>query len=206
VIDLIGRYFVRFGYLIVFGTCFLENSAFVGAVIPGDAVLLLAGFYVQRTDLNLAPVVILSFIGAILGDSLGYLVGRTFGRRLVDRFGQRLLPQKRLERIDRYFKEYGTWAVAMGRITPIVRTVNTFTAGMAKMPFHRFIVAVASAAAVWSVAMPVAGFLFSGSLEIVRHALGWAGVVILVLFIGGLVFTYRRMTKRLAEETLGEEP
>ncbi len=204
-IDIVGRYFVRWGYAIVFGACLFENSAFIGAVVPGDAVLLLAGFYVQRSRLNLAPVVALAFVGAIIGDSFGYMIGRKFGRRLVDRFGQRLLPQRRLERIDRYFKEYGTWAVAMGRITPIVRTFNTFTAGMAKMPFPRFIAAVAGAAAVSSVAMPVVGFLFSGSLEIVRRALGWAGVVILVIFVGGLVFTYRRMAKRLAEETLGED-
>ncbi len=203
-IDLIRPYFEHFGYLIVFAACMLENSAFVGSVIPGDVVLLLAGFYVQRSSLNLAPVVALAFCGALIGDSLGYVIGRTAGRKMVDRFGKRLLPAKRLERIDRYFKEYGTWAVAMGRITPVVRTFNTFAAGMARMPFPRFIAAVAAAAAVWSVAMPVVGFLFSGSLEIVRSALGWAGVAILVLFAGGLVFTYRRMTKRLSEEAIGD--
>ena len=204
-IDLIRPYFEHFGYLIVFGVCLLENSAFIGAIVPGDVVLLLAGFYVQRSSLNLAPVVVLAFFGALAGDSIGYVIGRKAGRRLVDRFGGRLLPAKRLERMDLYFREYGTWAVAMGRITPIVRTFNTFAAGMAKMPFHKFIAAVAAAAAIWSVGVPVVGFLFSGSLEIVRSALGWAGVAILVVFAGGLVFTYRRMTKRLAAGTAGKD-
>ena len=134
-IDLLRPYFEHFGYLIVFGICLLENSAFIGAVIPGDVVLLLAGFYVQRSSLDLAPVIALAFAGAIIGDTLGYVIGRTAGRRIVDRFGKRLLPERRLKRMDRYFEEYGMWAVSIGRMAPVVRTVNTFAAGLAKMPF-----------------------------------------------------------------------
>ncbi len=198
-IELIRPYFEHFGYFIVFGICLLENSAFVGAIIPGDVVLLLAGFYVQRSTLNLAPVVICAFVGAVIGDTIGYFIGRTGGRRLVARFGKHLLPAKRLERMDRYFEEYGMWAVTIGRFAPLVRTVNTFAAGLAKMPFHRFLTAVIVAASIWSVAMPTVGFLFSGSLERVRSTIGWAGIAILVVFGSGLVWTYRRMTKRLAE-------
>jgi len=202
-INFIQPYFEHWGYLIVFVMAVLENAAFVGAVVPGDVVLLLAGFYVQRSSLNLAPVIILAFIGAVIGDSLGYAVGRYGGRKIVDRFGGgRLLPHDRLERVEEYFKQYGMWAVALGRLAPIIRTVNTFTAGMAKMPFYRFLIAVAVAAGVWTVTVPTLGFLFSGSLEAVKSTLGWVGVVVLVVFAGAIVFTYRRFTTRLAEEGL----
>src|SRR5581483_11274830 len=77
VLDLIRPYFEQWGYLIVFAICLLENSAFVGAIVPGDVVLLLAGFYVQRSRLNLAPVVALAFAGAVTGDTIGYFIGRT---------------------------------------------------------------------------------------------------------------------------------
>jgi membrane protein DedA with SNARE-associated domain len=199
VIELIRPYFEQWGYLIVFAVCLLENSAFVGAIVPGDVVLLLAGFYVQRSSLDLAPVIVLALIGAVIGDTIGYFIGRTAGRGLVDRFGKHLLPARRLERMDLYFEHYGMWAVTIGRFAPLVRTVNTFAAGLAKMPFHRFLVAVIVAASIWSVAMPAAGFLFSDSLERVRSTIGWAGVGILIVFGGGLVWTYRRMTKRLAD-------
>jgi len=202
VIELIRPYFEHWGYLIVFGICLLENSAFVGAIVPGDVVLLLAGFYVQRSSLDLGPVIALAFAGAVIGDTIGYAIGRSGGRRLVDRFGKRLLPAKRLERMDRYFEEYGMWAVTIGRFAPIVRTVNTFAAGLAKMPFHRFVIAVIVAASIWSVAMPTIGFLFSGSLERARSTIGLAGIAVLVVFAAGLVWTYRRMTKRLAEGKL----
>ena len=201
VIDLIQPYFEEYGYLIVFLMVMLENSAFVGAAVPGDVVLLLAGFYVERSALNLGPVCALAFVGALLGDTIGYSVGRFAGRRVVDRFGKRLFPPDRLERVDRYFQEYGMWAVAVGRITPVVRTINTFAAGMARMPFPRFLVSVAFAAGVWAVVMPTIGFFLSDSLEVVRRALGWAGVVIFVFFIAGLYWTYRRMVQRLAERT-----
>ena len=201
IIEVAEPYFEEWGYLIVFVMMLLENSAFVGAAVPGDLVLLLAGFYVERSDLDLAPVSGLAFLGALVGDSIGYSVGRLAGRRLVDRFGKRIFPPDRLDRVDRYFQEYGMWAVAVGRITPVVRTINTFAAGLARMPFPRFLVSVAFAAGVWAVVMPVVGFFLSDSLEVVRRALGWAGVVIFVIFVVGLFWTYRRMAQRLAERT-----
>jgi undecaprenyl-diphosphatase len=179
----------------------LENSAFVGAVIPGDVVLLLAGFYAQRSPLDLPPISALAFAGALGGDTIGYCVGRFGGRRMVDRFGKRLFPEERLALVDRYFREYGIWAVSLGRITPVIRTVNTFTAGMARMPFPQFLLAVALAAAAWAVVIPIGGFFFSESLEAVRRALGWAGVVVFVVFAGVLYWTYRRMVSRLAQRT-----
>lgn len=201
VIDLIQPYFEQWGYPIVFVMLMVENSAFVGAVVPGDLVLLLAGFYVDRSDLDLAPIAALAFAGALIGDSIGYGVGRFAGRRVIARFGKRLFPDDRLARVDRYFQEYGMWAVAMGRITPVIRTINTFTAGMARMPFPAFLVSVALAAGIWAVVMPIVGFLFSGSLEAVRRALGWAGVIVFLLFAGVLYWTYRRMVRRLAATT-----
>lgn len=201
IIELIQPYFEEWGYLIVFVMMLLENSAFVGAAVPGDLVLLLAGFYAQRSDLDVAPICGLAFVGALIGDTIGYSVGRFAGRRVVDRFGKRLFPPDRLDRVDRYFQEYGMWAVAVGRITPVIRTINTFAAGMARMPFPRFLVSVAMAAAVWAVVMPIVGFLLSDSLDIVRRALGWAGGVIFVVFVVGLYWTYRRMVERLAERT-----
>jgi len=198
VIDFVQPYFEQWGYLIVFLLTLLENSAFVGAAIPGDVVLLLAGFYVERSDLDLAPVSALAFVGALVGDTIGYGIGRFGGRKVVDRFGKRLLPPDRLDRVDRYFQEYGMWAVALGRMAPVIRTVNTFAAGMARMPFPRFLLSVAAAAAVWAGVVPAVGFLFSESLDAVRSALGWAGAVIFVIFLGGLYWSYRRMVARIA--------
>lgn len=200
-IEFVQPYFVQWGYLIVFLMALLENSAFVGAVVPGDVVLLLAGFYAERSDLDLAPISALAFVGALIGDTIGYGVGRFAGRRVIDRFGRRLFPPERMERVDRYFQEYGNLAVALGRITPVIRTINTFTAGMARMPFPSFLVSVAFAASVWAVVMPIVGFLFSGSLEAVRRGLGWAGVVVFVLFVSLIYWTYRRMVRRLSERT-----
>ncbi|MGH7857221.1 MAG: DedA family protein, partial [Candidatus Binatia bacterium] len=172
-IELVQPYFHDWGYLIVFATTFLENSAFLGVIVPGDAVLLLAGFYAQRGALEVEVVSALAFVGAVTGDTIAYVVGRLGGRRIVDRWGHKLfLHADRIGRFDRYFAEYGMWAVALGRIAPVVRTFNTFAAGMSRMPFPRFLAAIILAAGTWSVAVPVLGYLFSGSLELVRSYLG----------------------------------
>lgn len=200
-IDFIQPYFEQWGYAIVFLSRLLENSAFIGVVVPGDVVLLMAGFYAERGTLDLGPIMALSFVGALIGDSIGYVIGRVAGRRIVDRWGQRFwLPHDRLERFDRYFAEYGMWAVAVGRITPVVRTINTFAAGMTRMSFPRFFIAVVVAAGAWSIVVPVLGFFFSGSLDAVSRALGWVGVVVFALFVGGLYWSYRRTLKRIEAE------
>lgn len=201
-IDVVQPYFETWGYLIVFATTLLENSAFLALVIPGDAILLLAGFYSQRGALTLPAVMAIAFCGAVLGDTIAYVIGRFAGRRIVDRWGgRRFLSQSRLARFDRYFAEYGIWAVALGRITPLFRAFNTFAAGMSRMPFPRFLLAIVMIVAVWSTAVPAVGFLFSGSLEVARRYLGWGGALVFVAFITVIVVTYRRMTKRL-EATL----
>ena len=157
----------------------------------------------ERSELDLAPMIVLAFFGALIGDSIGYAIGRFGGRRIIERFGgKRLFPTERLELVDRYFQEYGIWAVALGRLAPVIRTVNTFAAGMARMPFGQFISAVAIAAGIWAVAVPVLGFFFSESLHVAKSALGWAGVIVLLLFAGALYFTFRRMSTRLAAEAL----
>jgi len=197
-IDVIRPYFESWGYLIVFAVTLLENSAFLALLIPGDAVLLLAGFYAQRGAVSLPAVMAVAFVGALLGDSIAYFVGRFAGRKIVDKWGgRRLLPQRRIDRFDRYFAEYGMWAVTLGRITPVFRAFNTFAAGMSRMPFLRFFVAVVMIVAVWSTAVPALGFLFSGSLEVAKRYLGWGGAVIFVAFLVVIVTTYRRMVKRL---------
>ena len=199
-IDIVRPYFVTWGYLIVFAVTLLENSAFLALVIPGDAVLLLAGFYTQRGALSLPAVMAVAFVGAMLGDTIAYTVGRFAGRRILTRW-RLLLPEQRLARFDRYFAEYGLWAVALGRVTPVFRAFNTFAAGMSRMSFARFVMAVAAIVAVWSTAVPALGFAFSGSLQVAKRYLGWAGAVVFVLFVVLFVTTYRRMVKRL-ESTL----
>ena len=199
-IDVVRPYFVSWGYLIVFAVTLLENSAFLALVIPGDAVLLLAGFYAQRSALSLPAVMAVAFVGAMLGDTIAYIVGRFAGRRLLTRW-HRLLPEPRLARFDRYFAEYGLWAVALGRVTPVFRAFNTFAAGLSRMSFARFLIAVAAVVAVWSTAVPALGYAFSGSLQVAKRYLGWGGAVVFALFVVLLVTTYRRMVKRL-ESTL----
>jgi membrane protein DedA with SNARE-associated domain len=137
-------------------------------------------------------------VGAVTGDTIAYLIRRFAGRRIVDRWGGGLrLTKERVERFDRYFLEYGMWAVALGRVTPVVRAFNTFAAGMSRMRFGRFFVAVVLIVGVWSTVMPTVGFLFSGSLDLVRSYLGWGGAIAFVVFAGGLIYSYRRMVKRL---------
>jgi undecaprenyl-diphosphatase len=204
-LDAVQPHFAQWGYLIVFGATFLENAAFVGAVIPGDIVLLIAGVYALRGALELPQVMMLAFAGGVLGDIVGYAAGRYAGRFVAERFGRWLfLPRDRLARVERYFERNGRWAVFLGRFAPVVRALRTFVAGITKMPFLQFVAADVPGAGIWAVAVPLIGYLFAESLTAARRSLGGIGLLILAVLIVLFVLTYRAMVRRLAaDETDG---
>lgn len=177
---------------------FLENSTFVGVLVPGDVAVLVAGVYAQRGALALHRVMMFAFVGAVLGDVVGYVVGRLGGRPLAARYGRRLfLPADRLARFERYFERHGTWAVLIGRFAPMIRTVRTFVAGMSRMPFWKFALASIPSAAVWAAGVAALGYIFAESIDATRRTLGAGGMVVLVGVIVLVAVTYRTMLRRL---------
>ena len=215
VIDVITPWFHDWGLVIIFVATFLESSVVIASVLPGESVLLLGGFMASPSSLidspvppvSLEEVILVAFIGALLGDVAGYAVGRWSGRAIVRGFGRFFfLPEDRLPVMERYFTAYGVRAIVLGRFAPFIRSVRTLVAGTAKMGFFRFLLPDIAATAVWAGGVALLGFLLGESWDIAQRYLGAGGVVAFLLLCVGFVLTWRKVGARVERELNAEGP
>lgn len=212
-LDWVIPFFEDYGLWIVFAATFIESGLVVASVVPGETVLIFAGFLSAPSDvtgpipiLDLPDVMIVAFAGAILGDILGYMIGRLGGRSLVRRFGKFFfLPEKRLPVLERYFSVYGGRAILFGRFAPFLRSIRTLVAGIARMPFGRFLVPDVIGAAVWSAGVAALGFGLGESWRAADKYLGVGGLGILVLLMLGFVLSWRGVKRRVERELAGTD-
>lgn len=137
----------RFGYAAIAGLLTLEDF---GVPAPGETVLIAGAIYAGAGRLNLVLVAVLGFTGAVVGDNIGYLIGRIGGRRLVDRFGRYvLLTPERVGRAEGFFIRYGGGVIVVARFVEGLRQANGIIAGLTEMPWRRFLTYNAAGAALW---------------------------------------------------------
>ncbi|MDT0213909.1 DedA family protein [Rothia sp. ARF10] len=175
--------------LVVFGECAL----FVGMVLPGETVAVLAGAAAALGRTTLASVLLVVLAAAILGDNVGYAVGRNAGPRLHRRVTNPARRQ-RLAGAEARLRLRGGLAVLIGRWTPFVRSVMPSLAGISGMSWPRFLGWDLLGAGSWAVGSVLAGFAAGKSYEQVVSWFGTAGAVLLGAFlvVGVAVWSWRR--------------
>lgn len=188
--------FGRFGYLALFAGVFLEN---VGIPVPGETVLLAAGFLSKTHVLRLSFVIPCAIVAAILGDNLGYLIGRRGGKAFAARYGKYIgLTPSRLDNVDAYFHKHGPRTIFFARFVSGIRVVAAIFAGMSRIPWPTFLLYNASGAVVWATVIAVVGYIFGQSWHLLERWVGGAG-----LFLAGAVacavlfFVLRRYRTRI---------
>lgn len=185
------------GYAIVGAATFLENSVGAGIIVPGETVVIIGGFYARLGSLSLPVVAAAACAGAILGDNTGYLLGRRFGRGLLERHGRWLfVTPDRLERADRYFRSHGGKTVFLGRFIPVVRSLGFFLAGVTKMPWRRFLLYDLVGSILWGVGHSILGYLLGASYERWKGYLTPGGIGVLVVLVGLILLARWRRQRR----------
>ncbi|MDQ2792025.1 MAG: DedA family protein [Actinomycetota bacterium] len=151
-----------YGYLAVFGFLFIESF---GAPVPGQTMLMAAGLFAGAGRLNVVGVAILGFLAAVAGDNVGYLIGHFGGRRLVLRFGRYVfVTEKRLNKAEDFFRRNGGKIVGVARFVDGLRQLNGVVAGIAGMPWRRFLAFNALGAAAWVAVWTSVGYFAGGHL------------------------------------------
>lgn len=174
----------HWAYLVVFLAVTLESAAFLGFVVPGETLVLLGGFLAAQGILDPFRLAALVCFGAILGDSIGYEVGRHFGREWLLAHGRWVgLTEARLRRVDDFFHAHGGKTVLIGRFSAFLRALTPFIAGASRMKYLRFLLYNALGGIIWSIIFVALGYLFGASWHLVEHWAGRAGAVL----GGGLV-------------------
>jgi len=176
--------FARYGYAVVFVGVFLENT---GLPVPGETALLAGAAMAHFGRLSLPWVVVTAVGGAVLGDNLGFFVGRRYGRALVERFGSRLgLTRARLRQFDRFFERHGGRTVFIARFVTGLRVFGALLAGASGLPWPTFIFYNAAGAIAWSTAIGIAGYSLAYSWETLERWIGRSGLIALAL-VGAVV-------------------
>jgi membrane-associated protein len=175
---------------IVGALVFGEAAVFLGFVFPGETAVLLGGFLASTGRLSVVVLAVVVVLAAIVGDSVGYEVGRRFGPRML-RWRMFRRHEERVERARGFLDGRGGSAILIGRGTAFLRAVTPGLAGLSGMRYRRFLVWNALGGVLWGVGCVVAGYLAGSSYEKVASYLGKAGAAMIALVVVAAVLTWR---------------
>lgn len=169
------------GYVGVAGLIALES---MGLPLPGETALIAAAVLAQQGHLDLGLVIALAAAAAIVGDNLGYVIGRKAGRRLLERPG-RLARQRRalLEHTERFFERHGPKAVFLGRWVVVLRYTAAWMAGVHRMPWKRFVLWNALGGIGWATTVGLLAYTAGEAAGGAVEAFGVAAAVLLGLVL-----------------------
>jgi dephospho-CoA kinase len=197
---------VRAGPLIVFFVTAAETAIFLGLLIPAEATVLVAAFMADAGYFEVEHVLLATLAGGFLGDQIGYVLGRTTGRRAAVREGRLGRLWRRHEaRATLLFQKRSLLAVTLARFISFVRTLMPWFAGMTRMPYGRFLLYDLLGVTGWGVASVAAGYLAGRSWHVLASALGTASTIIVLLLalaMGGVALRARRRMRRLVRVAL----
>src|SRR5260370_15372474 len=177
---------------LVFAFRALEASAFVGFVSPGEIAGSLGGAAASRGTVPLWAVIAAAVSGAIIGDSVGYLIGRRWGTHLLHGPLGRLQVirnhlDKNLDSARAYVQRRKGRAVFFGRFTAALRVLVPGLAGISEVHYPTFLVYNVAGGALWGAGFAVLGYLAGASYHRVEHIAGQAGLVLLGIIVAGLI-------------------
>jgi len=180
-------------FIVVAVLVFAEDALFVGFVIPGETAAVIGGVYASRGSINVVVMCAVVVAAAIVGDSVGYEVGKHFGPRLWD---SKLLDNRR-ERLDsarEFLARRGGSAVFLGRFVAFFRAVMPALAGISHMPYRRFLPWNAAGGLVWGAGFVLLGFFAGNSYQQVASQVGTdlALAIAAIVIIGLVVWRVRR--------------
>jgi membrane protein DedA with SNARE-associated domain len=152
-------------------------------------------------------VIVVGIVGSVVGSLIAYAVGRTGGRRFVDRYGKYvLLTHSDLDRVESWFGRRGEWMVLYGRVIPVVRTFISFPAGMAEMKPVRFTVLTTIGCAAWVSMLSVIGYEVGGQWQSVTKGFSYASYVVVAIAVVAIVaFVWHRLRAVRREAGLGAQ-
>jgi membrane protein DedA with SNARE-associated domain len=176
--------------VIVFLVVLLECQAFLGFFMPGESMVMVAGFLAGQDVLDVRVLIAVVAVAAILGDSIGYEFGRRLGRDWLRRHGEKFwLRPEQLDRLDAFFVRYGGLSVLFAHFLHVGRALMPFLAGAARLPYLRFLTYNAIGCTLWAAIFSLLGYLFGQSWHLIERWVGRAGVIAAIL-IAMVVITF----------------
>jgi membrane protein DedA with SNARE-associated domain len=181
----------HYGLIAVFVILTLES---IGFPLPGETLLIVSFALARRGEISFPGLLLFAWLGGVVGDNIGYLIGRWFGRAVILQYGQKIgLTASRLEHIEAVFRHYGPFTVAFARFFNILRQLNGVVSGMMNMNWWLFLFCNAFGCALWVFTWGMIGtYLVEHMSEIQKLADGIGIVGASMLALGLIVIIYLR--------------
>ncbi|MFI2909978.1 DedA family protein [Streptomyces sp. PDY-4] len=188
---------------------FAESGLF--AFLPGDSLLFTAGLFVAEGTYISQPlwlVCTLIVLAAVIGDQVGYMIGKFFGPKLFSRPNSKLFKQENLEKAHEFMEKYGPKAIVLARFVPIVRTFAPIVAGAGRMKYRTFLTYNVIGGVAWGCGVTLAGY-WLGQIELIKTNIEPILVLIVLISVVPIIIEYLRergKKKRAAAEAPAAAP
>lgn len=184
-----------YSYLLLMGIVFVETGLLFGFVLPGDSLLFTIGVVTGAGQLDVALIIVLLILSCLFGDFCGYLLGKRAGPAIFNRPDSRFFKQEHLSRTQAFYEKHGGKTIIYAKFVPIIRTFAPFIAGVAEMPYRRFLPFDAVGAVVWVPSMTMLGYYLGGIPLVRRHFEKFVLLVVLVSVLPVAVHALRARGK-----------
>lgn len=170
---------------------FAECGLLIGFFLPGDSLLFLTGLFVAQNfiEQSIWLVVIVLTTMAVVGNLVGYWIGRAVGPKLFDKPDSKIFKQEYVEKTHAFFEKYGARAIILARFVPIVRTFITAIAGVAKMDFRKYALYSTIGGVLWAAGITLAGY-YLGNFPIVKDNIEIVLILVVLVSILPIVIEY----------------
>jgi membrane-associated protein len=177
------------GLLGVFAVVFAESGMLVGFFLPGDSLLFTAGFLAsgpssvdEALHLPLGWLLAGTFIAAVAGDQVGYVIGRKAGPSIFRRADSRLFKQENVDKAHEFFDRYGAKTIVLARFVPIVRTFAPVVAGVSRMNYRTFVTFNVVGGFLWAIGVTLLGY-FLGQVDVIEENLELAIITVVAISV-----------------------
>lgn len=204
--DYLIRTFSLPGILLI---VFAESGLF--AFLPGDSLLFTAGLFVAEGNYISQPlwlVCTLIVLAAVIGDQVGYTIGKFFGPRLFNRPNSKLFKQENLEKAHEFMERYGPKAIVLARFVPIVRTFGPIVAGAGRMKYRTFLTYNIIGGAAWGTGVTLAGY-WLGQITVIKTNIEAILVLVVLISVVPIAIEYlreRAKKKRAPQQLQDQDP
>jgi membrane-associated protein len=171
----------------VFAVVFAESGLLVGFFLPGDSLLFTAGFLAsgpssvdEALHLPLGFLLIGTFLAAVAGDQVGYLLGRRAGPAIFRRPNSRFFKQENVDKAHAFFDKYGAKTIVLARFVPIVRTFAPVVAGVSRMNYRTFVTFNVVGGFLWAIGVTLLGY-FLGQVDVIEENLELAILTVVAI-------------------------
>ncbi len=188
VVDWFLDFLNLYGYYFLFFATLLENIPVVGMFLPGEIIVVAAGFAAASGEYNIVHVLIVAFFGSVMGTSISYFMGYKGGRKLIEVLATKLrVDGRRLDAADKYFTTHGHVTVFIGRYLTGVKAFVPALAGAHRMRFSRFIFFATIGVFSWTILAGLLGYFFGANWDALMTAVKTAGWILTLMFLAALV-------------------